>query len=529
MYKFKTIFPVLALAVTVMCGCSSNEDVAGGINGENSAITQGEEVEVEFLLKSNNSSTESIGVTRASAEDSGVYSKGSENEYKVKTARVYFYDNNTKNFVMTVDLSNIHEVAAADIASGTFTMNVNEALYTFYKCDAIKVPEGVYDIFVVANSPSQTFHAATEDEFLATVDATTYSKGLINTSDLGDGIMMTNRASDPATLSQTLKKLPNDEKIKVYVTLERVIARLDVAQSASNYGLLKDNNADSLYATVTLTGYHVVNVATSYYLFRHVAQLTSLVEPAWDINVNFGNIPTPNGYVCDPYFFKKTPDAAAAAAFSNPDGFYANFYNGSTADAISWTGFNATVGESNTTYLPENCMIAPAQLNGYSTGVIFKAQFKVSRGESTDSKNNRVYTLDSNGKAVKFSTSATLPQDIYYFNYNFYTSTEALIAHLGIKAEDLYKIAYKKYSMENGQYTSYYPYWIKHLDSPTYLDVMEFAVVRNNLYNIKVAKVLDLGSGYVPKGDTPDEKRVELEITLCVKPWIVRDQTNIEL
>ncbi len=525
MYKFKTIFPALALAMTVMCGCSNNDDVLGGTNGEKTSIS-GEEVEVEFLLKSNNSSADLQSSRRASAEDSENYSKGTAEEYTVKSARVYLYDNNTKSFVTRVDLSNITEVSSNDIAAGTFTVNVNDV---FYKSDPVKVPEGIYDIFVVANSPSQTFDADTEDKFLAAVDATTYTKGLMNTSDLGNGVVMTNRASDATTLKQTLKKLPNDESTKIYVSLERVVARIDVAKSATNYGLFKDGNPDSLYATVTLTGYHIVNTPKSYYLFRHVATLTSLTEPTWDLATNFGDIPATNGYVCDPYFFKKSPDAATAKAFTNADGYYTNVYNGSTAGSIAWTEFNATNNVANTNYLLENCMIAPAQLNAYSTGVIFKAQFKINRGETTDSKNNRVYTVDSNGKSVKFSNTETLPSDIYYFNYNFYTSEAAMIAHLGIKAEDLYKIAYKKFTMENGQYTSYYNYWVKHLDSPTYLDVMEFGIVRNNLYNIKVAKVLDLGNGYVPKGDVPDESLVTLEVTLCVKPWIVRDQTNIEL
>jgi len=345
MYKFKTIFPALALAMTVMCGCSNNDDVLGGTDGEKSSIS-GEEVEVEFLLKSNNSSTDLQNSRRASAEDSGNYSKGTAEEYTVKSARVYLYDNNTKNFVTRVDLSNIKEIAATDIAAGTFTVNVNDV---FYKCDPVKVPEGIYDIFVVANSPDKTFDADTEDKFLATVDATTYTKGLMSTSDLGNGVVMTNRASDPTTIKQTLKKLPNDERTKIYVSLERVIARIDVAKSASNYGLFKDGDPDSLYATVTLTGYHIVNTPKSYYLFRHVATLTSLTEPnPWDININFGNIPTPNGYVCDPYFFKKSPDAATAKAFNNADGYYANAYCGSSASSIAWTAFNATNHVANT-------------------------------------------------------------------------------------------------------------------------------------------------------------------------------------
>lgn len=527
MNKLKILFPALALAMTVMYGCSSNEDVTGGINGEKSAIAAGEEIEVEFILKSNNSSTESLAVRRASAEDSENYAKGTESEFTVKTARVYFYDNNTKDFVTRIELSNIKEIAATDIAAGTFTINVNDV---FYKSDPVKFPEGIYDIFVIANSPSQTFDAATEDEFLATVDETTYTQGLLSTSDLGNGIVMTNRASDAMTLKQTIKKLPNDETTKIYISLERAIARMDVAKSANNYGLFKDGNPDSLYATVTLTGYHIVNVPKSYYLFRHTATLTELTEPnPWEVATNFGAIAATNGYICDPYFFKKNPDAAVAAAFTNADGYYTNVYCGSSASSISWTEFNATNNVANTAYLLENCMIAPAQLNAYSTGVIFKAQFRINRGESTESPNNRIYTLDSNNKAVKFSNSATLPDEILYFNYNFYTSEAALIAHLGIKTEDLYKVAYKKFTMENGQYTSYYNYWVKHLDSSTYLDVMEFGVVRNNLYNIKVTKVLDLGNGYVPKGDVPDESLATLEVTLCVKPWIVRDQTNIEL
>ena len=62
------------------------------------------------------------------------------------------------------------------------------------------------------------------------------------------------------------------------------------------------------------------------------------------------------------------------------------------------------------------------------------------------------------------------------------------------------------------------------------MGVMEFAIVRNNLYRILVTNVSDIGEPLPDiNPDTPDEGETYLSVLLNVKPWIVRDLTNIEL
>jgi hypothetical protein len=78
----------------------------------------------------------------------------------------------------------------------------------------------------------------------------------------------------------------------------------------------------------------------------------------------------------------------------------------------------------------------------------------------------------------------------------------------------------------------YYTYWIRHLDNfkPTTMGVMEFGIVRNNLYRLLVTNVSDLGFQDPPIfTDAPDEGEAYLKVVLNVRPWIVRDLTNIVL
>ncbi|MBR6030841.1 MAG: FimB/Mfa2 family fimbrial subunit, partial [Bacteroidaceae bacterium] len=89
---------------------------------------------VKFVLQSNQTST-----TR-SPEDSNDHTQGTANEYKVNTARVYLFDSNTKLFVKTFSLTNITQAGSDE------NYNIK------YTADKVKVPQGKFDIFVVANT-----------------------------------------------------------------------------------------------------------------------------------------------------------------------------------------------------------------------------------------------------------------------------------------------------------------------------------------------------------------------------------------
>jgi hypothetical protein len=167
-----------------------------------------------------------------------------------------------------------------------------------------------------------------------------------------------------------------------------------------------------------------------------------------------------------------------------------------------------------------------AQKNGYSTGIIFRAKME---------PYNNVYHLSATGNMELITDTSKYPEVLYYFNYKFYDSAEALQAAVNEASAtglnlDLYKA--RKFEKTDDGYRSYYKYWIRHLDNNknSIMGLMEFAIVRNNLYRILVTNVSDLGSPIlVVDPDIPDEGETYLSVVLNVKPWIVRDLTNIVL
>ena len=501
MLKLNKTFCVLLSLVAVLCGCSQQDD----FEASNSNSDSQDETGVIFRLQTNYSST---SVVSRSSEDSYEHIQGTADEYLVKHVRVYLYDAPTKLFVKSFVLNSLSR--SGSDASGNI----------IYEADRVSVPQGTYDIFVVANMDTN-ISKPNESEFLASIDSATYVRGQI--TDISNGVIMSNRAVENAAtvIANTATSTDNVINIK----LERVLARLDIAKGSDAFALTDDNSKQ--YATVMLDRHYVLNLAKYYYMFRHTAVLNSLDEPTWNLYENFGNVKDVNGYVIDPYFFKKTIDASG---FTNQDKYYEHFLGDYiNPNAVSWTTFKpaATPADYNTSYCLENCMLAPAQKNGYSTGVLFDAKFE---------PYNNVYHLNSVTGNLELITDKTqYPEVLYYCNYNFYDSPEAMAKALGVTSVttdnlDIYQA--KKFAKTDDGYHCYYLYWIRHLDnySPTSMGVMEFGIVRNNLYRMLIARVSGLGDGEpVIDPDKPDEGETYLKVVLNVKPWIVRDLTNIVL
>lgn len=80
----------------------------------------------------------------------------------------------------------------------------------------------------------------------------------------------------------------------------------------------------------------------------------------------------------------------------------------------------------------------------------------------------------------------------------------------------------------------YYPYWIKHADNgkPTEMGIMEFGIVRNNIYDMTVTGIKGLGLSGTdkPEPKDPDEKKTfYFNVKINVKNWVVRTNGNIIL
>ena len=495
MFQLKKFLHPLFVATVLLCSCGQTEEVT--VDDSKKGYTP-EDSKVVFRLQSNSSTA-----TR-SAEDSYNHVQGTADEYKVNSARVYFFDNMTKLLAKSVQLSGI-----------TF-FGTDGSGNIIYETEPISIPHGTYDIFVTANTNRQ-IKTDQEDKFLADIDSITYTKALIE--DISGGIVMANRASD--NIATTISKSSDNDVNVINIALERVLARLDVAKAAESFELT-DNNGTK-YASIKLDGYFIVNVPKYFYTYRHTAVLTSMNEPDWNLMTHFGNVSDVNGYVIDPYFFKKSIDASN---FTNADKYYENYASDySNPNQIQWSSFNAVSQTPNykTAYCLENCSLLPAQKNGYSTGVLFRAIME---------PQNNVYHLGSSGNMELITDKNLYPEVLYFFQRKFYDSAEALAAAVSATGSPSNKYQARKFEKTDDGYRCYYKYWVRHLDNnkPTEMGVMEFAIVRNNLYRMLITGVSDLGDEspeIIP--DTPDEGETYLKVVLNVKPWIVRDLTDIVL
>lgn len=81
----------------------------------------------------------------------------------------------------------------------------------------------------------------------------------------------------------------------------------------------------------------------------------------------------------------------------------------------------------------------------------------------------------------------------------------------------------------------YYTYWIRHGDNgnPAKMGIMEFAIVRNNIYDLTVSDINSLGASGtepVPPTETPNEDgTAKIKVQLYVKNWVVRSNSGIIL
>ena len=78
----------------------------------------------------------------------------------------------------------------------------------------------------------------------------------------------------------------------------------------------------------------------------------------------------------------------------------------------------------------------------------------------------------------------------------------------------------------------YYPYWIRHANNgqDDVMGIMEFGIVRNNIYDLKVTQVKGYGDVVLPNPDTLDEKKdLKLDVVIYVKDWTLRKNDDIIL
>lgn len=496
---------VLAAAMT---GCVNDADVTSDGGGISKPDARGN-MEISFVVPNSSNGSRSV-------EDSGIYDSTIPEEYKVTSVTLYLFDSSSKNLVNTFSVSQSELGTSGKTGGGT---KEGETI-KYSGTKVLTVDPGTYDILAIANG-AMTFNGGQESALLAQIDGGTYGNGLINQVP-ANGFIMSNRASaNQNVIARSPEEAGADTRTSVSINLERTVAKLMVRNKTQESYTLA-NPSGVTYATVRLNNYKFVNLLNKFYTFRHVATLDNAAEtpsaPAsYSIAAgNFGNIVDGNGYLIDPCFFDKT--VAGASSFTGGS-FYTNHLS-QQADS-DWAGL-ATATEYTSAYCLENCMFRPAQNTTYTTGIMLKGTFTPAASQ----------TIGNDGNAV---TNADVFNRLYYFNYKFYTSLESVgrygnanISGLSESSttEELEAKQIMRFDKNAGVFSTFYNYWIKHQtnNDEAVMGVMEFGIVRNNIYSVNITNIKNLGPGEPDKKPEPDEYKAYLDVTFGVDPWIVRDQ-----
>lgn len=304
-------------------------------------------------------------------------------------------------------------------------------------------------------------------------------------------------------------------------------------------------------ANIKLTDIALINMSNSFYMFRRVS------ADGTNENWSLGGFEIPTNYVVD------TDYAAKAGGWVA--GLEKNFtYHMSAPTTWDWDSLSEITEDDNWTgkgdndhnpssykiwrYAKENTIPnVNAQDHGITTGVVFKGEIQAANDAPEALKTamttgtERIYVFENEligtWEMVHAAATASGAKATLAAAYNQVT---AGITALGEGATEAQKsqvyagAGFTGYTPEGGKYYAYYYYWNRHNDNnqPYTMGVMEFAVVRNNVYKLCVDNIVRFGHP-TPGGNDPDpdpelpqepDESVNYYFTVTVKvlPWVVR-------
>ena len=497
----KKINYLLAAALFIAAGCEKSPVDQGTTDEGN--------VYMQFSVKmlSTRSQTDNEGEGNSNSDATPDTEVGLAKENTISTVDIVLVGSNT------VKATNVTPVAAD---GSTYVA----------KFDKKTIAAGKYDVYSYANCTSpETF--AIDQTSDADVSAMTQdNKFWMTNAYAAAQVDITAEALKACTTPQ------NPYNLGAH-TVERSMARFDYKQSgAFNMGA---------GITLTLTDAALINQSKAHYMFRRV---TADANTTSAITVGGAEIPT--NWVVDTDWSNKVA---------------ANFDAQLEAPSTwTWTSLASLTTDDNYTgdykiwcYAKENTIPGTtAQKHNVSTGVVFKGE--LAAGETASD-------------AVK--TAMAAGERIYVFNNVLYGAWSDVEAAAKAGTDPTLQAAYNQaatgvaadaeptgaaaaaagftgYSPKNGTYYVYYYYWNRHNDNldPYNMGVMEFAVVRNNVYKLAVDKISRFGHPTPPDPsnpdpdpepdpdpvdpDDPDESvNYYFNVTVKVLPWTVRIN-NIE-
>lgn len=502
----------LALLTT---SCSSNDEA---LNGGNGASNDGNTY-AQIAISVANSAT-----TRTTTPgETGDEAYGDDAEYTVND--------------LTVVLANENDIAMQVITpkmkTATNTDDADDKLIRV--TEPFKCTPGSYKVYVLAN------YKNSQNALTPIIKGSTDMKAEFGITDIAklsttDEFFMTNVS---APEGQEIKEVATDKEVDdagkemtdgktnlnlLTVDVERAVSKVtfnNIDNQSFNVMV-----GDNKIATATLEGASLINLNKKMYLVK---------EGTLAKNRPVGTNDWP--YPKDPNYNETSIDAAYCET---------NFEQRIAKDFSAPS--NATF------YCPENTMEASAQLNGQTTGVVYKVKY-VPEGayytelakDGTDNYSKmfaKVLNLTGKEDAItdKIFTEADNTDGTFY-SYNGYVFRSKAGARL-YKAiatntdHDPKTVNTAFQDPESDKdiqtYTNgvcYYTAWIKHNPNGTTMQQDKYGVVRNFWYELTVDNIKKLGYSKPTYEDpkTPDDKaEASIQVKVNIKKWRVVKQ-NLDL
>lgn len=502
--------------------CSSNDEA---LNGGDGTTSEGKTY-AQIAISVANSAT-----TRAVAGNTGDEAYGDDAEYTVND--------------LTVVLANENDIAMQVITPTLKTVsNIDEADKLVRVTEPFTCTPGTYKVYVLAN------YKNSQNALTPIIKGSTDMKaefGITNIANIAklsttNNFFMTNVSAPEKKVIEkdaTGKEVDDAGKEMTDGKTNLNLLKVDVERAVSKVTFNNTDNQSfnievggNTIATATLEGASLINLNKKMFLVKDKTLATN--KP-----VTTNDWPYPK----DPNYDQTSIDK---------DYCEANFEQRSAID------FSAP--SKATFYCPENTMTANAQLNGQTTGVVYKVKYTpkddyytvLAAENGTDSYSQmfeKVLALNDKDVAITntiFTTAeGTDGTDGTFYSYNGYVfKTKAgarlykaiATANTGDDAAAV-NAAFKTNANDDDIQTykegyCYYTAWIKHNPGGTYMQQDKYGVVRNFWYELKVNNIKKLGYSkptYKDPTDPDDKAEASIQVQVKIKKWrLVKQNVNLE-
>lgn len=505
--KTKQLFFCSLTGLTLLAAsCSSNDEA---LNGGDGTTSEGKTY-AQIAISVANSAT-----TRADGDNTGDDVFGTDDEYTVND--------------LTVVLANENDIAMQVITPTLKTVsNKDEADKQVRVTEPFTCTPGKYKVYVLAN------YKNSQSSLSPIIKGSTDMKMVFGIGDIPklyteNNFFMTNVSApeEKDIVEKATGKEVNDDGTEktggknvnlVTVNVERAVSKVTFGNTADKLSFNIEEGGN-IIATAKLEGVSLINLNKKMYLVKDGQTATN--KPVT------GEWPYPK----DPNYDNTSMDKAYITA-----NFTQN--EASSFSAPSDAKF----------YCPENTMSALAQLNGQTTGVVYKVNYKpegkyyteLAAENGTDSYSQMFEKVLALGVDVR---DAAITKTIFtdadktdgtFYSYNGYVFKSMAGARLYkaiATANPGADAAAVNTAFTNGNedgiqtYTKgdcYYTAWIKHNPGGTTMQQDKYGVVRNFWYELTVNSIKKLGYSnptYKDPKDPDDKAEASIQVQVNIKKW----------